>query len=162
MPPLTASGINASAGKSVTASLEQLAAALEPFASLSTDQLAGHLRAAEEYRRTGVLPEWVSNGKPASKSSRTPKAPKAPKLTPADALAKLRDLHERSLSFEPAEIERAVGELNTLTVKELQDVQKEFLGAAIGKKKPEALAALRKKIDDSRASRERVQGILAY
>ncbi|MDR3638932.1 MAG: hypothetical protein P4L84_34320 [Isosphaeraceae bacterium] len=159
VPPLTASGINASAGKNVTSSLEALAAALEPFAGMSTDELTELLRAAEEYRRTGVLPAWVSNGKATPKAV---KATKAPKLSPADAVAKLRDLQERPQSVDSAEIERAVEGLSGLTLKELQDVQRGFLGVTIGKTKNDALAALRKKIDDARASRERVQGILAY
>lgn len=157
VPPLTASGINATAGKSVTSSLESLAAALEPFASMNTDELAELLRAAEEYRRTGVLPDWLSRGKIAPKA---PKSPKPPKLSAADALAMLRDLQERADGLEPAEIERAVQGLNALTLAEIKNVQRDFLGAAVGKSKSDALAALRKKIDDAHASRARVQGIL--
>lgn len=157
-PPLVAAGLNQSAGKNVTASLESLAAALEPFGTMSTDQLTELLRAAEEYRRTGILPAApVKRG-----ASAKAKAPKAPKLTPVDAVAMLRDLQERSLSLEPSEISGEVKKLLDLTADQLREVQREFLGATIGKKKDEMLAALQKKIDDSRASRERVQGILAH
>jgi hypothetical protein len=159
-PPLSAAGLNQSAGKNVTASLESLAAALEPFAGMSTEQLTELLQAAQEYRRTGILPEVMTSKK--KPSSAKPKAPKAPKITPAHAVAKLRDLQERSLDLDPAEIAREVQTLSSLTLKEIQQVQSDFLGATIGKKKDEALAALQKRLDDSRASRERVQGILAY
>lgn len=159
VPPLTAAGINQSAGKSVTSTLESVAAALEPFASMSTDQLAALLRDAEEYRRTGILPQVYSGKKVASPRA---KAPKAPKLTPSEAVAKLRDLQDRSLNLEPGQIAAEVKGLASLTQKELQEVQKEFLGVVVGKKKDELVAALQKKLDDSRASRERVQGILAY
>lgn len=49
-----------------------------------------------------------------------------------------------------------------MTVKDLKEVQQEFLGVTIGKTKSELLAALQKRIDNSRANRDRVDGILAY
>jgi hypothetical protein len=158
VPPLTAAGINATAEKSITGSLDALAAALEPFKDQSTDQLAELLRVAQEYRQTGQLPEWVLGKKAA-----TPKArpPKATKLTPAEAVTKLRDLQQRSPELDPGQIAQEVQALASLTVKDLQAVQREFLGAAVGKKKDELLAALQKKIDDYRESRDRVEGILA-
>ena len=160
-PPLKAAGLNQVSEKSVTGSLDSLASALEPFDKMSTDQLAELLRASDEYRRTGVIPEWVGAGKSAA-PAKAPRAPKAPKLTPADALAKLRDLQERALSLEPTEIDRQVQTLAPLTLKELQEVQKGFLGVNLGKKKDEVLNSLLKKIVDARASRDRVAGILAY
>lgn len=159
MPPLAAVGINQTAQKSVTGSLESLATALEPFKEMNADQLAELLRVAQDYRQTGQIPDWVVGKKG---SSPKPKATKATKVTPAAALAKLQDIHQRCTSLDPSQIAQEVQGLSSLTVKELQDVQREFLGVAIGKKKEELLAALQKKIDDSRASRDRVDGILAY
>jgi hypothetical protein len=156
VPPLTAAGINATAEKSVSGSLEALAAALEPFKDASTDQLAELLRVAHEYRQTGQIPEWASGKKPVSAKSRPSKGAK---ITPAEAVTQLRDLQQRSSDLDPAEIARGVQALAGLTVKDLQTVQKEFLGATIGKKKDELLAALQKRIDDFRESRDRVDGI---
>src|SRR5947209_847070 len=104
VPPLTAVGINQAGGKSVTVSLESLAAAMEPFKDLSTDQLSDLLRVAQEYRRSSQIPEWVLGRKPATKA-RTPRAPKIPKITTAQALEKLKDLQTRSSHLDPAQIE---------------------------------------------------------
>jgi hypothetical protein len=157
---LTAAGINQAAEKSVTTSLESLAAAMEPFRDLSTDQLSDLLRLAQEYRQTGQIPEWAVGRKPATTKTRTPRVPKAPKLTTTQALEKLRDLQAKPSPLDPAHIEQEVRALNALTVNELREVQKEFLGATVGKKKEEMLSGLQKKIDDYRESRDRVDGIL--
>lgn len=154
VPPLTAAGINQAAGKNITSSLESLASALEPFGDMTTDQFAGLLRAAQEYRTTGILPVAPS------KTSRA-KGPKAPKMTPMEALAKLQDIEARALDMEPSAISDAVQGLSSLTVKELELVQKEFLGAVLGKKKDQALAALKKRLDDARSNSERVETIRA-
>jgi hypothetical protein len=162
VPPLTAAGINQSAEKNITASLESLASALEPFKDLSADQLAELLVMAKEYRATGELPDWVLDKKKAPAKPRAPKAPKVPKLTTAEAVSKLRSLQERSSHLDPAQIAQEVQSLSGLSMNELKDVQRDFLGVTIGKKKDELLAALQKKIDDFRESRDRVDGILAF
>jgi hypothetical protein len=77
-------------------------------------------------------------------------------------VAKLRDLQARSPQLEPAQIANEVHTLAGMSVKDLQTVQRDFLGATSGKKKDELLAALRKKVDDFRESRERVAGILSF
>jgi hypothetical protein len=164
VPPLAAAGINQTAQKSVTGGLEAVAAALEPFQEMSTDQLAELLQVAHEYRQTGKIPEWIGNNKsgPAKeKAPKAPKTPKAPKLTITDAVNKLKDIQHRSTSMDPAQIALEVLELSSMTFPELKDVQRDFLGVTIGKTKEQLLAALRKKIDDYRASRDRVDGILA-
>jgi hypothetical protein len=161
-PPLRAAGLNQTADKNVTGSLENLAAVLEPFKDFDTDQLAEYLRVAQEYRQTGQIPEWVLAKKTTASKPRAPRAPKVPKLTLTDALAKLQDLQERSSQLDPAQITQGVRQLSGMTVKELQAVQHEFLGASSGKKKDDILGALEKKIQDIRSSGQRVQGILAY
>ena len=64
LPPLRAAGINASAEKSLTSSLETLAAALDPFKQLSLEQLSELLKVTQEYRQTGQPPEWMLGKKP--------------------------------------------------------------------------------------------------
>jgi hypothetical protein len=163
VPPLTVAGINQSAEKSVSGALEALATALEPFQDLTAEQLADLLRLAREYKDTGQIPEWAIGKKRSTPSQpKTPKAPKAPKPTPSEAVARLKELREQAMSLEPAQIAREVQALACLTGPELKAVQKEFLGGVVGKKKGELLAALQKRIDDSRESRERVEGILAH
>jgi ribosomal protein L39E len=152
---LAAAGINPSAQRNVAGGLEAVAAALEPFQEMSTDQLAELLRVAREYRQTGKIPEWVVNNTAGSAKKKAPKPPKAPKLTTADAVAKLKDIQQRCISMDPAQIAQEVQGLSVMTVNELKE------GVIIGKKKEELLAALQKKIDDYRASRDRVDGILA-
>lgn len=160
-PPLAAAGINASSQKNVTASLESLADALEPFRDLSTDQLSDLVKFTLEYRETGQIPEWVLAKQPKAPKPRAPKPPKAPKISPAEVVAKLRDLQERSSDLSPAEIAGEIQAFAALTGPQLKDVQKEFLGAPAGKTKVEQLDAIRRKIDSFRASRDRVDGILS-
>lgn len=62
-PPLAAAGINQTAQKSVTGSLESVASALEPFQEMSLNDLAELLRVAQEFRQTGQLPDWVMGKK---------------------------------------------------------------------------------------------------
>ena len=142
----------------MTKGLEDVAEALQPFRDMTTEHLAEWLKVAAEYRRTGVIPDAVVGKKPAT---RTPKAPKAPKMTTADAVAFLRDLQQRALDMEPAQVTRELEILSTMTGKELEDVQREYLGGVVAKKKADMLPALQKKIDTFRATRDRVQGILA-
>jgi len=160
-PPLAAAGLNASSQKSVTGSLEALAESLEPFKEMSTEQMADLLKVTREYRESGAIPDWVLGRKPKEAMPRTPKAPRAAKITPAEVVVKLRDLQERSSQLDPAEIAREIQSLSSLTGPELKEVQKEFLGATVGKTKAEQMAAIQKKIDSFRTSRDRVDGIFA-
>src|SRR5271157_2902649 len=92
LPPLRAAGLNATADKSVTSSLEAMATALDPFKDLSIEQVADLLKVTQEYRHTGQIPNWVLARKPPASKARTStpktpkKAPKPPKMTPAEAL----------------------------------------------------------------------------
>jgi hypothetical protein len=160
--PLAALGISQAAEKSVAGGLNTLAEALEPFHTLSTDQLAELLRVAEHYRGTGELPDWILGKKPAVPKPRAPRTPKAPKLTPAEVVTRLRGLQDQAKSLAPERISEEVRGFSALSVNELKDVQREFLGTVVGKKKDELLAALEKKIHDFRESSERVEGILLH
>jgi len=160
-PPLAAAGVNASSQKNITASLETLAGALEPFKEMSTEQLADLVRVAQEYREGGQLPDWVLAREPKASRSKAPKAPKMSKVDPAEVVARLRDLQDRSSGMETSEINQEVQALGSLTGADLKAVQKEFLGAAIGKNKGEQLAAIQRKIHDVRVSKDRSAGILA-
>ena len=88
LPPLRAAGLNSTADKSVTSSLEAMAIALNPFKDLSIEQLADLLKVTQEYRHTGQIPDWVLVRKtPASKAkTSTPqdsKGTQTPENTPA-------------------------------------------------------------------------------
>jgi hypothetical protein len=166
LPPLRAAGLNATADKSVTSSLEAMATALDPFKDLSIEQVADLLKVTQEYRHTGQIPDWVLARKPPASKARTStpktskKAPKPPKMTPAEALGKLRDLQSRSPDLEFEQITQELVELESLTKDELKVVQKEFLGAISGKNKADLLAALKREIFSDRESRLRSKGIL--
>ena len=161
-PPLSAVGLNAASQKNVTSSLEALADALEPFRSMSADQLAELLKIAQEYREAGKLPDWVLGKMPKPPKTSKPNATKTPAISSAEVVAKLRDIQERSSSLTPAQIAEEVQAFSSLTIPQLKDVQKEFLGGPSGKSKGELLAAIQKKIDNFRASRDRVDGILHH
>ncbi len=161
MPPLTAAGISPSSQKSVSGTLEALADALEPFNGLSAEEFTELVKVAREYRESGQLPDWVMGKQPKAAKAVGSKPPKASAITPAEAVAKLRELQDRSSEWDPSQIAAEMQPLNNLTGPQLKEVQKEFLGVTIGKNKSEQLAALRKRIDDIRSSRGRVDGILS-
>jgi hypothetical protein len=165
LPPLRAAGLNATADKSVTSSLEAMATALDPFKDLSIEQVADLLKVTQEYRHTGQIPDWVLARKPSASKARTPtpktpKAPKPPKMTPDEALGKLRDLRSRSPDLEFEQITQELVGLGDLTVPQLKAVQKEFLGAISGKNKQDLLDALKREVFSYRESRLRSKGIL--
>jgi hypothetical protein len=159
-PPLAAAGLNATSQKNVTSSLEALADALEPFRAMNADQLADLLKLAQEYRETGKIPDWAIGKPKATAQGRAPKTPKAPSISTAEVVAKLRDIQERSTSLTAAQITEEVQAFSSLTGPQLKEVQKEFLGGTAGRTKPEQMAALQKKIENFRVSRDRVDGIL--
>ena len=165
LPPLRAAGLNATADKSVTSSLEAMATALDPFKDLSIEQVADLLKVTQEYRHTGQTPDWVLARKPSASKARTPtpktpKAPKPPKMTPDEALGKLRDLRSRSPDLKFEQITQELAGLGDLTVPQLKAVQKEFLGAISGKNKQDLLDALKREVFSYRESRLRSKGIL--
>ena len=149
----------------MTSGLETLADSLEPFRDLTTEQLGELAKISQHYRETGQIPDYVLayvlTEKPKVTKPRVPKEPKAPKIPLAEVVAKLRDLQERSSDLTPSQIAEEVQGFSSLTVSQLKDVQKEFLGAPAGSTKGERLDAIRRKIDNFRASRDRVDGILA-
>ena len=162
LPPLTALGVNAAGQKSLTGGVESLVKALDPFATWDAGDLAAFLKVAQTYRDTGVLPDpVVAPVRGAGRAKGKPAAPKPPKKSVADVVAHLRDLQTRSGDLDPSQVKSEVDALDALTVPQLKEVQKDFLGVVVGKSKPELLAALRKRINEHRSSRDRVNGILA-
>ena len=156
VPPLTAAGVN----KSAETALDKLAAALEPFKDQSVEDLGTMLANVQHYRQTGELPEALFAAKPA-RGPRKPSVPKVPKLTFEDAIAKLRELQENAETLDSTQIKAGVSALNVLTVGDLTKVQKEFLGSAVGKTKPQKLESLENAITTFARSQHRAASILS-
>lgn len=135
--------------------------ALEPFKDWDSGELAEWLQTAQRYRDTGELPEPPKAKPSRSRSSSTPKPTKPPKKTTAEIVTLLRELQSRSGDIDPSQIKAEVDALGDVTVAQFKEVQKDFLGVVIGSTKPQFLNALLKRINDHRASRDRVDGILA-
>jgi hypothetical protein len=156
IPPLTAAGVNKSAEKA----LENLAAALEPFKDQSIEDLGTILANIQHYRQTGELPEALFATKPA-RGARKSSAPKPPKMPFEDAVARLRELQENAESLDISQIKAAVSALNVLKVDELANVQKEFLGSAVGKTKLQKLESLENAITTFARSQQRTANIMS-
>ena len=156
VPPLTAAGVN----KSAETALEKLAAALEPFKDQSVEDLGTLLANVRHYRETGELPEALFDLKP-KRGARKPSPPKPPKMTFEEAIAKLRELQENAETLDSTQIKAGVSALNVLTVGELANVQKEFLGSAVGKTKPQKLESLENAITTFARSQQRAASILS-
>jgi hypothetical protein len=156
VPPLTAAGVNKTAEKA----LENLAAALEPFKDQGVDDLATMLANVQHYRQTGELPEALFAPRPATRA-RKPSTPKPPKMTFEDAVARLRELQEKAETLDSSQLKAGVSALNVLTVGELTNVQKEFLGGAVGKSKAQKLESLEKAIATFAQSQQRTASILS-
>jgi len=117
--PLTAAG----AAQKVTADLEKTCVALEPFKDSDFEQVASYLRAAEEYRRTGVLPFPLPKPRqPRASKPATARAPKKIKLDEAGArdLSQLvRQLQDRAMQSETTR-EALEEELSRLPLAQLE------------------------------------------
>ena len=161
LPPLTALGVNAGGQKSLTMSVESLVKALDPFAKWDAEELANWLKIAQTYRDTGRVPEPLSLGRGRKKETPASKTVKAAKKSTAEVVESLRTLQARPGGLNPEEVKAEIDTLETLTVAQLKEVQKEFLSVVIGKSKTELLAAIRKRVNDHHATRDRVDGILA-
>jgi hypothetical protein len=155
-PPLTAAGVN----KSAETALEKLAAALEPFKDQSVEDLGTILANVQHYRQTGELPEALFAAKPA-RGARKTSVPKPPKMTFDDAIAKLRELQENAEGLDSTQIKAGVSALNVLTVGDLTNVQKEFLGSAVGKNKAQKLQSREIAITTFARSQHRAASILS-
>jgi hypothetical protein len=146
--------------KSAETALEKLAAALEPFRDQSVEDLGTLLANVRHYRQTGELPEALFVSKPA-RGARKPSAPKSRKMTFEEAIAKLRELQENAETLDSTQIKAGVSALNVLTVGDLTNVQKEFLGSAVGKTKPQKLESLENAITTFARSQQRAASILS-
>jgi hypothetical protein len=156
VPPLSAAGMN----KSTETALEKLAASLEPFKDQSVEELGTMLANVQHYRQTGQLPEVLFVAKPA-RAARKPSVPKPRKTTFEEAVAKLRELQENAETLDSTQIKAGVSALNVLTVGDLANVQKEFLGSAVGKTKAQKLESLENAITTLGRSQHRAAGILS-
>jgi hypothetical protein len=156
VPPLTAAGVN----KSAETALEKLVAALEPFKDHSVEDLGTLLANVQHYRQTGELPEAIFVTKPA-RGARKPSAPKPPKMSFEEAIAKLRELQENAETLDSTQIKAGVSALNALSVSELTDVQKEFLGSAVGRTKAQRLESLENAIMTLARNQQRAASILS-
>ncbi len=161
LPPLTSLGVNANGQKSLTGGVESLVGALEPFKDWDSGDLAEWLEGTRIHRETGVFPEPTKSKSGRGRAGTTPKPPKPPKKTTAEVVESLRELQGRSGDIDPSRVKAEVDALSGMTVAQLKEVHKEFLSVVVGKTKPELLNAIRKRINDHRASRDRVDGILA-
>jgi hypothetical protein len=156
VPSLTAAGVN----KSAETALEKLAAALEPFKDQSVEDLGTLLANVQHYRQTGELPEELFAPKP-KRGARKPSAPKPPKMTFEEAIAKLRELQENAETLDSTQIKSSVSALNVLSVGDLTNVQKEFLGSAVGKTKLQKLESLENAITTFARNQQRAASILS-
>jgi hypothetical protein len=156
VPPLTAAGVN----KSAETALEKLAAALEPFKDQSVEDLGTLLASVHHYRQTGELPAAIFDPKP-KRGPRKPSVPKPPKMTFEEAIAKLRELQENAETLDSTQIKAGVSALKVLNVGDLTNVQKEFLGSAVGKTKPQKLESLENAILTFARSQQRAASILS-
>jgi hypothetical protein len=82
-------------------------------------------------------------------------------MTFGDAIAKLRELQENAETLDSAQIKAGVSALNVLTVGDLTNVQKEFLGSAVGKNKTEKMESLENAIMTFARSQHRAASILS-
>jgi hypothetical protein len=151
-----AAGVN----KSAETGLEKLAAALAPFKDQSVEELGTMLENVQHYRQTGELPEALFAAKPARKA-RKPSVPKPPKMTFEDAVAKLRELQENAETLDSTQVKAGVRDLDVLTLGDLTNVQKEFLGSAVGKTKAQKLESLENAITTFARSQHRAASILS-
>ena len=143
-------------GASKLAALTQTVECLEPFKTQELAAFNQFLRLADEYVRTGVLPETVKTRKP-----RASKAPKAAKLTVAEAAQLFRALNERATdpTLDYFTIDAEISKFNDLSIAQLKDLAKEVNRTVPPdrKKKPEIVAAFKQMIKDQKENYERHQ-----
>ncbi len=108
-----------------------------------------------------LLSAVVSAQASTNTSTGTTTVPKPPKMTFEDAVARLRELQENAETLDSTQIKAGVSALNVLSVGDLANVQKEFLGSAVGKTKPQKLESLENAITTFGRSQHRAAGILS-
>jgi hypothetical protein len=143
-------------GASKLAVLAQSVECLEPFKTQELTAFNQFLRLADEYVRTGVLPESVKTSKP-----RASRGPKTPKLTVAEAAQLFRALNERATdpTLDSFTIDAEISKFNDLSIAQLKDLAKEVNRTVPPhrKKKPEIVAAFKQMIKDQKENYERNQ-----
>jgi hypothetical protein len=143
----------AGAGAGVVRDLTAIHDALTPFGPDPLDKFAEFLRAAEEYKRTGIVPV---------KGPKTKGASGQPVVPVDDLRRQLRDLYDRASAATDAQIDAGLSPLGqksvTLTV--LKDLARAVGadGTAKGLRgKAQVIAAIRHAITDRRAMAQRGQ-----
>lgn len=140
----------AGASQKVTTDLKRVVDLLHPYAAKSVEELAQFLAMADQFQKTGQIPEI---GKSRPKPARAPKSPKTPKLAGAEGIkeATLRvqalyekavdpDLSDALIDAELQWLDKALG------ATELKQVAREVGILKTMKTKKDALNAIRLKI----------------
>lgn len=141
----------AGAGAAVVKDLTAIHDALTPFAADPLGKFAEFLRAAEEYKRTGILPVTGTKGKGGA----------SPPAVPADELRRqLRDLYDRASAATDAQIDGVVGllghkALTLATLKELARAVEADGTVRSLRGKDKVIAAIRQSVVDRRAMAQR-------
>lgn len=149
-------------GASKLATLSQTVECLEPFKTQDLTNFNQFLRIADEYVRTGDLPEFVTKKKSATqKQPKAPKVAKPPKLTVPEATQIFLQLIERATDsrLDFATIDSEINKLHDLSDKDLKALAREVNRTLPSKcrKKDEKVEAFKLMIKDAKESFERNQ-----
>jgi hypothetical protein len=159
--------LEANKGATPAKDLQAVCEGLEPFKGRSVADFAHFLKVAEEYHRTGKIPETTGR-KPSARKPAAPKAPKPARKKKDDvqavetAAAALQRLYDRApdaaLSYE--EIEKEVDRIDAeFDVEGLKAVAKKFGVTSTMKGKGDAKKKIRDRIADRKGHTERGQVI---
>ncbi|MBM3995339.1 MAG: hypothetical protein FJ303_14475 [Planctomycetes bacterium] len=146
---------SAGASDKVMAELARLVACFEPFHSKTLAEFNDFLRLADEYVRTGVVPSAA----PAKRAAR-PRTPKEPKITPAEGLAKFRQLYERATdpTLDYATIDAEIEPLDALTLSQLKEIAAQIpMTLPKSRAKKDVLDEFRRKVKERKGTHERTQ-----
>jgi hypothetical protein len=146
-------------GASKLAVLNQTVECLEPFKTRELADFNQFLRMADEYVRTGVLPESTKPKKTrVPKDPKEPKAKKPAKLTVAEAAQIFLSLNERASdpTLEFSTIDAEISKFSDLTIGQLKEVAKEVNRTMPSSlKKPERVAAFKQMLKDQKENVDR-------
>lgn len=144
----------AGAAEKVANELGHAVQCLEPFKAKTLTEFNDFLRMADEYVRTGTLPE-----KPGRATK--PREPKTPKISVAEAAQKFQSLYDRATdpTLEYAAIDAEMATLTGMTVAQLKEVAKtvNVTLPSKAKKKDEIVAEFTRRIRERKGSHERTQ-----
>ena len=152
--PLQAAG----ASQKVVAELERAAAALDRFGSSTIADFAQFLEMADQYMKTGVLPERAAKAARAAK----PRAVRNAKLTIDEAVHLMQRLYEQAIEpdMDYTRIDENFAPLRKLTVKELLQVAQGIdLPLPARMKKDDVLKRLLLRIQERKENFDRTRDI---